>query len=179
MKKSILLLLASVLITSFSHIYASHVMGADLTYTCLGPNQYLITLNVYRDCNGVSLSGPLTLDYSSSQCGVSSTLNLNQVGNPVDITPACLTSSDACNGGSGYGIQKYTFQGVLNLPPGCGSDWVLSWTLCCRNSAITTLSNPGNDNLYIQANLNNTLPTCNSSPTFGNDPVGIVCNNYP
>jgi gliding motility-associated-like protein len=179
MKKSVLLLCISLFITSFSHIYASHVMGADLTYTCLGPNQYLITLNVYRDCNGVGLNGPMDLNYSSAVCGVNSTLTLNQVGGPVDITPACLTSTDACNGGSGYGIQKYTFQGVLNLPASCGPDWVLSWTLCCRNSAITTLNNPGNDNLYIQANLNNTLPTCNSSPTFGNDPVGIVCNNYP
>lgn len=178
MKKPLLLLLVTLVVSSFSHVHASHVMGADLTYTCLGPNQYEITLNVYRDCNGIDLNGPLTLNYSSAQCGVNSTLTLNQVGPPVDITPACLTSSDACNGGSGYGIQKFTFQGVLNLPPGCGSDWVLSWTLCCRNAAITTLSNPSNDNLYIEADLNNTLPTCNSSPTFGNDPVGIVCNNY-
>ena len=179
MKKTLLLLFVSLLFSSFSHLYASHVMGADLTFACLGPNQYEVTLSVYRDCNGIGLNGPLTINYSSAQCGVNSSLNLNQVGSGIDITPACLQSTDACNGGSGYGIQKYTFQGVLNLPPGCGSDWVLSWTLCCRNAAITTLSNPGNDNLYIEADLNNTVSTCVSSPTFANDPIAVYCVNYP
>ena len=178
--KKFLLIFSIILCSSiFSRIYATHVMGADLTFACTGPNTYLITLTVYRDCRGVQLSGPMQVNYSSATCGVNSTLTLNQVGPAVDITPVCLTNSDACNGGSGYGIQKYVFQGTLTLPAGCGADWVLSWTLCCRNNAITTLSNPGNDNLYIEANLNNTLPTCDDSPVFSNDPIAIYCVNYP
>ncbi len=179
MKKFLLIL--SVLFCSAisTKTYASHCMGADLTFKCLGPNKYLITLEAYRDCRGITLQGPMQINYSSAQCGVNSTLTLNQVGPAVDITPVCVQNSDACNGGSGYGIQRYTFQGTLTLPAGCGSDWVLSWTLCCRNSAITTLQNPGNDNLYIEANLNNTLATCDDSPIFANDPIAIYCDNYP
>ncbi|MBL0104160.1 MAG: hypothetical protein IPP51_10690 [Bacteroidetes bacterium] len=32
---------------------ASHSMGSDLTYHCLGGNQYEITLSFYRDCAGI------------------------------------------------------------------------------------------------------------------------------
>lgn len=176
--KKLLLLISLVSLSIFTKVQASHVMGADLTFSCLGPNQYLVTLTGYRDCNGITLDGPLTLNYSSSQCGVNSTINLNQVGGAVDITPACFSTVDACNGGNGIGIQKQIFQGILNLPPGCGSDWVLSWSMCCRNTAITTLSNPGNEDLYIEAHLNNTLATCDNSPAFSNDPVAVYCNGF-
>ena len=175
MKKFLLLFILS--ISFFAKIYASHVMGADLTFKCLGPNRYEVNLQVYRDCNGIDLTGPLVIGVSSAQCGVSTTLTLNQVGPAVDVTPICFAGTSACNGGSGYGIQKYTFQGILTLPAGCGADWILSWSLCCRNSAITTLSNPGSEDLYIESHLNNTLASCDNSPTFSNDPIGIYCNN--
>ena len=32
---------------------ASHSMGSDLTYRCLGGNSYEITLSFYRDCAGI------------------------------------------------------------------------------------------------------------------------------
>ena len=33
---------------------ATHIVGGEITYRCLGNNQYEITLTVYRDCyNGV------------------------------------------------------------------------------------------------------------------------------
>ena len=179
MKKFVLLLSLFICCSFFSNLYASHVMGADLTFQCLGPNQYRVTLTVYRDCRGIPLNGPLTINVSSAQCGVTTTLNLSQVGPPVDITPVCHSIGSSCQGGTGIGIEKYIFQGILNLPPGCGADWVLSWQLCCRNAAITTLTNPGGEDLYIETHLNNTLASCDNSPTFSNDPVGVYCDNFP
>ncbi len=135
---------------------ASHVMGMDLTYECLGPNRYLVTLKLYRDCNGISPSGSYTLNYSSAQCGVSSSINLTQLGQPIDITPLCPSVQSQCNGSNQYGVQKYTYQGILNLPAGCGSDWLMTVTECCRNAAITSLTNPSNENILVEATLNNT-----------------------
>ncbi|MCW3125553.1 MAG: hypothetical protein JWO03_1211, partial [Bacteroidetes bacterium] len=179
MKKFLLLLSIILCYSSFSKLYASHVMGADLEFQCIGPNQYRVTLTGYRDCQGIDMSGPQTISVTSATCGVTTSLTLQQVGPPVDITPVCLSIGSSCHGGSGIGIEKYTFQGTLNLPAGCGADWILSWNLCCRNAAITTLSNPSGENLYIEAHLNNTLPSCDNSPTFTNDPVGVYCNNFP
>jgi gliding motility-associated-like protein len=155
------------------------VMGADLEFQCIGPNQYRVILTGYRDCQGIDMSGPQTVSVSSATCGVTTSLTLQQVGPPVDITPVCLSLGSSCHGGSGIGIEKYTFEGILNLPAGCGADWVISWQLCCRNAAITTLSNPSSEDLYIETRLNNTLASCDNSPTFTNDPIGVYCNGYP
>lgn len=179
MKKLLLLLSVVLCFSFFSRLYASHVMGADLTFTCLGPNQYRVTLTGYRDCTGIDMSGPQTISVHSAQCGVTTSLTLQQVGPPVDITPICYSQTSACHGGSGIGVEKYTFSGILNLPAGCGNDWVLSWNMCCRNAAITTLSNPSSENFYIEAHLDNTTTTCDNSPVFSNDPVAVYCNNYP
>jgi hypothetical protein len=63
------------------------------------------------------------------------------------------------------------------LPAGCGSDWVMTVTECCRNAAITSLTNPSNENILVEATLNNTLATCDNSPQFLNDPVPFYCAN--
>ncbi|GAB4425114.1 MAG: hypothetical protein OHK0039_42660 [Bacteroidia bacterium] len=161
---------------------ATHTMGADITYTCLGPGVYQVRLTFFRDCAGIL---PLSLQpftYRSTTCGVNATVNLSQpVGTgPIDVTPLCPSVVSACAGGSiPFGIQQYTFVGTINLPPGCGADWVLSWTNCCRNYAITTLTAPGNQETYITTTLNNTLTPCNNSPVFNNIPTPIVCVNQP
>ena len=54
-KIPILLFLMSLLFTG-KHVSATHMMGADMSYQCLGNGKYKITAKVYRDCRGVSLS---------------------------------------------------------------------------------------------------------------------------
>ncbi|HRI26529.1 MAG TPA: gliding motility-associated C-terminal domain-containing protein [Chitinophagales bacterium] len=178
------LLLAGLLHTPA--LYATHAMGADLTYGCLGSNQYLIILKFFRDCKGITPGGSYAIQYSSAQCGVSGSITLTLVppipplaANPQDITPLCPGQQSACGGNGPYGVQQWFYQGTLTLPPGCGSDWILRWSECCRNNAITSLNGPGNQNLYVEANINNTLPTCNTSPQFLNPPVPFTCVNQP
>ena len=153
--------------------YATHFMGFDITYTCIGPNQYEVTLKAYRDCSGVSLSNSFPLSYSSASCGVSASITLNRVS-VEDITPLCPSVTSLCSGGSGLGVEAHTYTGTLNLPTGC-SDWVLSTSSCCRNNAITNLSSPGSNSIYIDAELDNTVTPCNSSPVFASDPTPFTC----
>lgn len=162
--------------------HATHGMGADITYQCLAPNQYLVTLTFFRDCAGITPTSTEYLTVTSITCGVSTSLSLPQNGTAIDVTPLCPTLVSACAGGAGasnFGIEQYTYTGVLNLPTGCGDDWILGWKNCCRNFAISTLNGPGNQSLYVQAVLNNTLTPCNSSPVFTNIPTPIVCVNEP
>ena len=37
---------------------ATHMMGADVSYKCLGNGKYKIIAKVYRDCRGVSMGTP-------------------------------------------------------------------------------------------------------------------------
>ncbi|MEM7039011.1 MAG: hypothetical protein AAF570_18670, partial [Bacteroidota bacterium] len=121
----------------------------------------------------------MNISYSSATCGVSSNITLSQSGSAVDITPICPSASSSCGGSGQFGTERYTYTGTLTLPAGCGNDWVLSWSVCCRNAAITTLNAPSNSSMYIEAQLDNTTVPCNSSPVFNNIPTPIVCNNQP
>ena len=159
---------------------ASHAMGADISYGCLGNGQYVVILKFFRDCSGISPASSYPIYYNSGQCGISSSMTVNLVSgpgitNPQDITPLCPGQSSSCGGGGQYGVQQWVYTGTLTLPPGCGSDWVLSWGTCCRNYAITTLNSPGSQDFYVSATLNNTLPSCNTSPQFINPPVPFFC----
>ncbi|MEL7532129.1 MAG: T9SS type A sorting domain-containing protein [Bacteroidota bacterium] len=165
---------------SFSSLKATHIMGADITYFCTGPNQYQVTLTLFRDCAGILPISTQTVNFSSAICGVNSSLVLTQPSFPIDVTPLCPSQTSACAGGNvQFGIEQYTYTGTLSLPNGCGDDWVLSWKNCCRNYAITTLANPGNQSIYVEASLDNTLNPCNNSPVFNNIPTPIVCVNQP
>lgn len=181
MRKVLLPILVFILTLSVQESYASHLMGGDLTYECLGSGQYQLTLKVYRDCRGVDAGSTAIVSYNSQQCGVTSSVSLKLVsGFPRDITPTCPGQSSICGGGNlPYGVQEYVFQGVVTLPPGCGSDWKFGWSNCCRNNAINTLSSPGSNDMYVSTTIDNTLSPCNSSPIFSLPPVPFTCVNQP
>ena len=48
--------------------YATHAQSADITYQCLGNNQYQINLSFYRDCAGVNAPNTVTIDINSVTC---------------------------------------------------------------------------------------------------------------
>ncbi|HTN17541.1 MAG TPA: hypothetical protein VL092_07675, partial [Chitinophagaceae bacterium] len=39
--------------------FASHIVGGEITYVCLGGNRYKITISIYRDCLG-GIAGAIT-----------------------------------------------------------------------------------------------------------------------
>jgi len=159
---------------------ASHMMGADISYECLGGNQYRVSLNIYRDCSGITVSASYDVTVSSASCGVTQTLTLNQVGAGVEVSPLCpaqITQS-SCNGGALPGVEQFLYQSTITLPQQC-NDWVISTTdidFCCRNSAITNLSAPDSEDLHVRALLNNSGGLCNNSPIFTTLPVPYICN---
>jgi gliding motility-associated-like protein len=161
--------------------YATHLLGSEITYECVGPNRYRVRLKVYQDCAGMTPGSTMSLRYRSATCNVNTTITLNQVGLAIDITPLCPNEVSRCSSSSGaYGIREFVYEGVINLPPGCGADWILSWSQCCRNNAINNLTSPGNQNMGVSATLDNTIqPICNNSPVFNNRPAAILCVNQP
>jgi len=159
-------------------INASHVQGGNITYTCLGGNQFEVTLALYRDCAGVAAPISVSINRRSITCGVNANFVLTKIaGTGIEVTPICPTTATQCTGGTLPGVQEYIYKGIVILPP-C-SDWVLSYSLCCRNSSINTIVSPASQNMYIEATLNNLAFPCNDSPTFTNRPVPFVCVGQP
>ena len=160
---------------------ASHLMGGNITYTHLGGDQYAINLSLFRDCTGISLLNTTTVNITSSVCGVSN-VPMSLVGVPIDVTPLCSSQiqNSACSGGTGiYGVEEWIYRGIVTLPATCANanDIVLSWSDCCRNPGITTLSTPASDGIYLYATLDNSLVGNNNSPAFNNRPTVFLCGN--
>lgn len=156
-------------------------MGADLTYTCLGGNQYLVRLSFYRDCAGITPSSSYFVSVGSNSCGQSLSVTLNQLaGYPIEVSPLCPAQlpNSTCNGGNLPGVEQYIYEGIITLPAAC-NDWTFGWSECCRNAAITTLSSPDSQNLFVSATLNNLDAPCNSSPQFTSLPVPYICAGQP
>lgn len=171
MKKVLLALIITLM--NYNNSFASHVMGADITYTCVGGNDYLVTLTIYRDCSGIDIgTDPQTIDLTSS-CGNFS-VDLDWVST-TDVSQVCGTATTTCNGGTFPGTEQSVFSGIVTMPP-C-ADWIMSWNLCCRNGGIVNLVDPDLQDLYIQTTLNNLLAPCNNSPQFLALPTPYLCSN--
>ncbi len=167
--------LIPVLLLSGTKLYGSHAQSADLTYKCLGGNQYELSLSFYRDCAGVGASNSVSINISSASCGSNFSATLLPVaGTGNNVTPICAAVQTVCSGGKYPGVQEYVYKGTITLPSQC-ADWIFSFSLCCRNAAINTIINPGGANIYVQASLDNLNFPCNNSPVFSNKPIPFVC----
>lgn len=174
MKNAITALLYCLLFFTTQQSRASHAMGGEINYTCLGNNQYMVTVFFYRDCFGIPASLQIEINIESS-CFPAQTVFLDTVGSsPRQISNVCPTEQTTCQGGVYTGIEEWEYQGIVTLPGGC-SDWTFSHAVSARNAAITTITGSGSDILYFYTMLNNTNGMCNNSPTFQSRAVPFAC----
>ena len=156
--------------------FASHAMGGEITYQCLGGNQYQLRFTFYRDCTGIPAPSFMAISVTSS-CFVNQSINLNPTPqSPQQISPICSTVSSSCDGGNFIGIEEWIYEGTVTLPGPC-VDWMFSHSENARNAAITTISGAGVEDLFVFATLNNTNGICNNSPVFSNRPMPMACIN--
>jgi gliding motility-associated-like protein len=186
------------LLTSFLFIHgsahATHIAGGNITYTKLAnPNEYQITLTIYRDCNSI-MQGPFTTSnmnmYYRNGCGQTYTLPVTWVpGTGIEVVTACTIDPSTCNGGTRYGLQEYKWTGTVTLPfsattPTC-NDWYFVWGTsvnagwCCRNTNNTLGPAPGQQNFFIDSYLNNNIPAGNTSARFNSFQVPAYCIQEP
>lgn len=179
LRSSKLLLFILLLSGMNNQTWATHAAGSDIKYRCLGGLMYEIEVTFYRDCGGVAEPSTITVNCKSATGNHNLNITANKVAgssNGVEITVPCATSASSCNGGSSTGVRQWVYRATVTLPS-ARADWVFSYSVCCRNCSITTISNPcaSNSTLYVEATLNNILAPCNSSPTFSNIPIAFVC----
>ncbi|MEL7534302.1 MAG: PKD domain-containing protein, partial [Bacteroidota bacterium] len=55
----------------------------------------------------------------------------------------------------------------------------INWESCCRNGAITSLSNPLSHSISVSTTIDLANATCNSSPSFNSPPHAFLCNDLP
>lgn len=158
---------------------ATHIMGSDISYRCLGGNQYQIIVTAYRDCSGIAAATSIVVDVVSS-CGtttVTATRDANQSGQ--EVSQLCPTFLSTCRGGLYPGVQRFTYIATVTLQPGCGN-YTFRYGDCCRNTS-TNLLDPNPPSLYfgVAATLNNNAVACNNAPVFTSLPVPYFCVGQP
>lgn len=174
MRRQLLLLLLLPLFSLTAK--ATHMSGGEIYWDCIGPNQYRITMVIYRDCFGINVDPSYNL-VLTSPCG-NRNLTVSTPGG-VEISQLCDLElpNSTCNGGVLPGIQQYIYTGVITLPP-CDS-WTVSYTNIYRNAAVANLTNPGQQRTYIRAVFNTEEAPCNDSPQFSNTAIPYVCLGFP
>ncbi len=161
---------------TLDRVVATHSMGLDLTYECLGGDTFALQLTFYRDCDGVAAPTNPDVTISSVSCGQSFTTSLTQVS-MRELNAVCASLQTTCSGGSYPGIEEYVYRDTIVIPDTC-DDWIFSNAVCCRNNAINTI-NPTNVDIYVETTLDNLNYPCNNSPVFTNTPVPFMCLNSP
>jgi gliding motility-associated-like protein len=155
------------------------VAGGEIGYRCLGTNRVEVTVGLFSDCGatGQQVYTSLDVNFSSGSCGwlgVTTLPLINGGGVEVSTGPYPVCGASSCQGGSAYGIRKYIYQGVLQLQGVC-TDWVVSCELVNRNTVVTTLVNPQDYSLHLEAGFDNLHFPDDSSTVFANPGVLLSC----
>lgn len=175
MKK--IILLSSILLISISS-YATHIIGGDISYKCLGNNLYEFTVKIYRDCyNGVPpLDNPahFTIFKVSdlSYENFDAFWTTDSIIPPVSPSPCLTLPPDIC-------VEEgtYVFYRTLVASPG---GYVLTYQRCCRNGTIVNITTPGSIGATYTCEINDAcLSLCNNSAYFKNYPPIVICANQP
>ncbi len=120
-------------------------------------------------------TGFLGINYGSFVLNAVGTANGYDIVNTCDsIKTICTNCNTRTAGTFSPGFEVYTFEGNVNLssiPTACCSVELGAY-FCCRGSALTHVES---SSLYTYAQINRCQSTCNSAPTFTNNPNVLVC----
>jgi gliding motility-associated-like protein len=163
-----------------SSLSATHIVGGEMNYTCLGNNQYQITLTIFRDCQfGVPwFDNPARIGvFNGANNSWIQTINvplpgINDTLQPILSAPCLVAPPEVC-------VHTTTYSFNLNLPPIPGG-YVLAYQRCCRNETISNIQFPdatgATYGVYISEAA---LLACNSAPKFNAWPPIYICVNEP
>ena len=129
LSRSIFFILFIIRLISPHSANATHAFGAQLTYTNLDANRYIITYTLYRDCSGIFPASTVMINISNS-CGFPpQSFSIPQVTTPLALIPACPNDNPTtCAGGIHMGIEKYVYS-VRNLFRQLDGNSALHWDL--------------------------------------------------
>jgi gliding motility-associated-like protein len=159
-------------------LYATHIVGGEITYRSLGNNRYEITLRVYRDCiNGaIGFDDPASIGIFDRDGTLIDDLRLAFVSSQPVTNPlnACFTSS------SPVCVETTTYTTIVTLKPKLGG-YRFVYQRCCRNKTINNIIDPVNTGATYDILLSETaMARNNNSPRFSEEwPPIYICSTLP
>ncbi|MCB0547482.1 MAG: gliding motility-associated C-terminal domain-containing protein [Phaeodactylibacter sp.] len=159
---------------------ATHIVGGEMNYTCLGNNEYEITLTIFRDCyNGnpnAWFDNPASIGVFDVQNNLLQEILVplmnNDTLNPVLSSECLVVPPNVC-------VHTTTYRTVINLPPISGG-YQLAYQRCCRNQTIVNIIDPLDTGATYGVTISErALEECNSNPKFQQWPPIYICVNEP
>lgn len=177
-----LLFYFSVLLPLFAAfpLKATHIVGGEMGYRCLGDNQYEIRLTIYRDCeNGnpdAYFDDPASIGVFDINNVLLQDIRVDLMGDDTlapTLTDECLVvPPDVC-------VHTTTYRTVVELLPRPGG-YQLAYQRCCRNFTIANIVEPlATGATYGVTISERALQECNSSAEFLQWPPLYICANEP
>lgn len=166
-------------------LWASHIVGGEVTYTCLGPGaagkiDYEIKLTIYQDClTGSSLAikedNPAYIAVyraNGSFYFMDSIEAFSAVVVPPNFSNSCVVNPPSTC------LRKVSFAQKYSVP--ANESFYFVYQRCCRNQTILNIFKPGEvgATYYCQIPANIT-GNCNNSAVYKEFPPQIICINNP
>lgn len=159
---------------------ATHIVGGEMNYTCLGDNRYEITLTIFRDCffgdPNAWFDNPASIGVFNAENELLGQILVplmnNDTLNPVLSGECFVVPPSVC-------VHTTTYRAQVELPiiPG---GYQLAYQRCCRNQTILNIVEPlASGATYGVTISERALRECNSNPKFKDWPPIYVCVNEP
>ncbi len=170
------LLLLGALICCLQTSWATHIIGGELYYDCLGNNTYRITLKIYRDCylGQAPFDDPAKITIWT---GTGAYMQVIEVPFPGSTNVPFITNNPCFQPPANVCVEQAIYQTVVSLP-NSPSGYIFAYQRCCRNNTIMNIIDPGNTG----ATYTEQVPAsdlCNNSPRFNNFPPIALCIGEP
>lgn len=156
---------------------ASHIIGGEIAYSCLGGDNYLVTLILYRDCTSFTpFDNPAYMTVFTQDDAYVTNFPLYSpiiTGIPTVSDNPCLAVPD------GICVEQAIYTATISLP---ASDlgYILVYQRCCRNAGIVNINLPDNTGAtYTQEIPPTAAAVCNTSPVFNDFPPTVICISDP
>jgi len=166
---------------------AEHLIGGEMTYTCLGNNEYEIKLTIYKVCNqGAEFDDYPIISWYDNQNNLVDDINwdagagttINEQVFPFDDNQIDdeTVGNDCLELPTGLCVDIRTYFINLNLPPIEGG-YQIVYQRCCRDPNIINIENPGDWGSTYSVHIpgSDEVNECNSSPEFNFSPPLALC----
>lgn len=162
---------------------ASHIVGGEITYVCLGGNNYRVTVSIFRDCltgiaGAIGEDDPAYITIFNSSGAITYKDSIRGQSAGGTIVPPNF-KNDCVNNPPKTCLNRIVFQKdyILN---NASTGYKIVYQRCCRNGSILNIVDPSS----AGATYSCTIPpasaaACNNSAIFNNFPPQIICVNNP
>jgi gliding motility-associated-like protein len=161
-------------------LFASHIVGGEIGYKCLGGDDYEITVSLYRDCYFGAPDAPFD-DPASIGIFDRNGLLVQELLIPFshDDTLDAVLFDECLFVPETVCVHTTNYTGTVTLPFLEGG-YQIVYQRCCRNQTIANIIAPDETGATYDIFLTEeAMMDCNSSPTFKEWPPIFICVNNP